>query len=79
MSNRKYISLIDHFFVDTPPYFDLPYYNIRIRDHEPIDTYVMDFYFNDTDYADWFVDYQPEYDGDDYFYFDTRSSMYNVS
>jgi hypothetical protein len=29
---------------------------------------------HDTDYADWFVDYEPEYD-DLYFYVDTFASM----
>ena len=52
-------------------------YSERIPDNSVIDTWVIDLYFNDTDYGDWFVDYQPEYDNEDYFYYDTRSSMYN--
>jgi len=43
-------------------------------DHAAIDFSIIDFFFNDTDYADWFVDYEPEYD-DLYFYFDTFASM----
>ena len=38
--------------------------------------FVISLYFNDTDRADEFLDYQPEYDGDTYFYYDTRNSMY---
>lgn len=36
----------------------------------------MDFYFNDTDYADWFVLVKPEHDQDLYFYYDTFASKF---
>ena len=68
--------MLHHLFLDTAPYFTMIAYSERIPDHSAIDTWVIDLYFNDTDYGDWFVDYQPEYDNEDYFYYDTRSSMY---
>ncbi|XP_063406150.1 uncharacterized protein LOC134690108 [Mytilus trossulus] len=63
---------------NTLPYFNLSRYEKTIPDHSPIDFSLIDFFFNDTDYADWFVDYQPEYDNDQYFYFDTWSKSVHV-
>jgi hypothetical protein len=51
-------------------------YEKTIPDHSAIDFSLIDFFFNDTDYADWFVDYQPEYDDDAYFYFDSYASEF---
>ena len=53
-------------------------YDKTIPDHASIDFSIIDFFFNDTDFADWFVDYEPEY-GDLYFYFDTFASMLDYS
>jgi hypothetical protein len=52
-------------------------YDKTIPDHASIDFSIIDFFFNDTDYADWFVDYEPEY-GDLYFYFDTFAKSVHV-
>jgi hypothetical protein len=41
-----------------------------IPDHTAVDTSVMDFYFTDADYADYYVDYGPDYSSA-YFSFDT--------
>ena len=49
--------------------------NVRVEDHRAIDMFVMNFYFNDSDYGDRFLDIQPEYDSDDYFYLDTQAGM----
>jgi hypothetical protein len=38
---------------------------------------VMDFYFTDADYADYYVDYGPDYSSA-YFYFDTSKCKANL-
>ena len=77
--NVKFYNIMQYvniFFLilDTPPYFNMSRYDKTIPDHASIDFSIIDFFFNDTDYADWFVDYEPEY-GDLFFYFDTFASM----
>ena len=57
-------------------YFNMTRYEKTIPDHSAIDFSLIDFFFNDTDYADWIVDYQPEYDDDAYFYFDSYASEF---
>ncbi|XP_076092484.1 uncharacterized protein LOC143063919 isoform X2 [Mytilus galloprovincialis] len=63
---------------NTPPYFNISRYDKTIPDHSDIDFSIMDLYFNDTDYADWFDDIEPEYDDDPYFYYDTFSKSVHV-
>lgn len=59
-------------------YFNMTRYEKTIPDHSAIDFSLIDFFFNDTDYADWIVDYQPEYDDDAYFYFDSYAKSIHV-
>ncbi|XP_071152803.1 uncharacterized protein [Mytilus edulis] len=63
---------------NTSPYFNLSRYHKTIPDHSYIDFSIMDFYFNDTDYADWFVLVKPEHDADPYFYYDTFAKSVHV-
>ena len=48
----------------------MPTVKASIPDHTAVDISVMDFYFTDADYADYYVDYGPDYSSA-YFYFDT--------
>ena len=64
------------YFSDTAPVFSLPRYSVSIPDYSSIDSSVIAFYFTDSDYSDFYVDYQPEYDNDAYFYLDTQSRKF---
>jgi hypothetical protein len=59
----------------TAPVFSLPRYSVSIPDYSSIDSSVIAFYFTDSDYSDFYVDYQPEYDYDAYFYLDTKKTQ----
>jgi len=59
------------YFSDTGPYFNLPKYKVSVPVYTEVDTSVIDFSFTDDDYADFYTDYNPEYDNDPYFYLDT--------
>ena len=50
-------------------------YSVSIQDHTAIDASVIRLYFTDTDNADWYVNYEPEY-SDTYFYYNTATRMY---
>ena len=64
------------YFSDTAPVFSLPRYNVSIPDYSSVDSSVIAFYFTDSDYSDFYVDYQPEYDNDALFYLDTQSRKF---
>ena len=71
----KYFSLL-LYFLDTAPVFSLPRYSVSIPDYSSVDSSVIAFYFTDSDYSDFYVDYQPEYDNDALFYLDTQSRKF---
>ena len=56
----------------------MPMVKASIPDHTAVDTSVMDFYFTDADYADYYVDYGPDYTSA-YFYFDTSKCKANLN
>ena len=72
----SYRRLLPLLFSDTDPYFSLPKYKVLIPDCTEVDASVIDFYFTDSDYADFYDDYNPEYDNDPYFYLDTTKGKY---
>ncbi|CAC5417125.1 unnamed protein product [Mytilus coruscus] len=63
---------------NTLPYLNRSRYDKTIPDHSYIDFSIMDFFFNDTDYADVFVLVKPEHDQDPYFYYDTFAKTVHV-
>ena len=56
----------------------MPTVKASIPDHTAVDTSVIDFYFTDADYADYYVNYGPDYSSA-YFYFDTSKCKANLA
>jgi len=56
----------------------MPTVKALITDHTAVDSSVIDFYFTDADYADYYVDYGPD-NSSAYFYFDTSKCKANLN
>jgi len=65
-------------YSDKAPTFTMPTVKASVPDHTVVDTSIIDFYFTDADYADYYVDYGPDYSSA-YFYFDTSKCKANLN
>jgi hypothetical protein len=74
----SYRRILPLFFSDTDPYFSLPKYKVLIPGYTEVDASVIGFYFTDDDYADFYNDYNPEYDNNPYFYLDTTKGKTKI-
>lgn len=53
----------------------MPIYSVSIPDYTAIDEHVIDLYFTDNDYADFWQNAEGMFDNHEYFYYDSTKGM----